>query len=92
LSDREAALDVLCQIAGQETNGYAVLEAVNALEYVCVDLLHQGVDPESLIDRIESIDPDRDYLPESPLNKKLIAWPQRVLAHIEQILAPGSMP
>jgi arylsulfatase A-like enzyme len=91
-SDRESSLDALCNIAREETNGYAVLEAVNALEYVCVDLLQQGLDPASLIGRIKSIDPDRDYVPESPLNKKLVAWPQRVLAHIEQILAPESMP
>lgn len=87
-SDREPALDALCSIANQETNGYAVLEAVNALEYVCVDLVQQGVDPQSLAGRIKKIDPNRNYLPESRLNGKLIAWPQRVLSHIEEILTP----
>ena len=91
-SDREPALDVLCSIASQETNGYAVLEAVNALEYVCVDLVQQGIDPQSLANRMKKIDPNRDYLPESRLNNKLIAWPQRVLSHIETILTPSHAP
>ena len=87
-SDREPSLDALCNIARQETNGYAVLEAVNALEYVCLDLVQHGVEPQTLTTRLQSIDPDRNYLPESRLNKKLVAWPQRVLTHIEEIITP----
>jgi uncharacterized sulfatase len=87
-SDREPSLDALCNIARQETNGYAALEAVNALEYVCLDLVRHGVEPQTLTTRLQSIDPDRNYLPESRLNKKLVAWPQRVLAHIEEITTP----
>jgi uncharacterized sulfatase len=86
LSHRQPALDTLCRIAQQETNGYAALEAVNALEYVTVDLIAQGADPQALVDRLKAIEPDRDYSPESRLNKKLVAWPQRILAHIGVIL------
>jgi uncharacterized sulfatase len=86
LSHRQPALDTLCRIAQQETNGYAALGAVNALEYVIVDLIAQGADPQALADRLKAIEPDRDYFPESRLNKKLVAWPQRILAHIGVIL------
>ena len=83
-------MDTLLVIAREETNGYAALEAVNAMEYVCVDLIAQGRCPADLAERLRQIDPDRDYVPESKINRKLVAWPQRVINHILDVLADES--
>ncbi len=82
----EPALAVLLDIADTETNGYAALEAVNALEYVCTDLVARDANVKDLAQRIRSINPEREYIPDSKINSKLVAWPKRIINHILEIL------